>query len=350
MVRQACPPRLSRSWPGGRWPWWGPDLQTLRDTLRPQHLPEDGAATLRFPLDPVAGAPGAAPLHQPQALVGLSVPPTPATPTPPALVVLLHGLGGSSEAGGVRRLGQVLAGAGFGVLRLNLRGAGPGRSLAAGTYAAACNRDLLPVLHQIAGLAAPAPLLGVGLSLGGTVLLNAALAEPGLLAGLVCVSSPLDLAACSDQIGRPRNRLYQHWLLRRLIALTLGDPFGLDPAEQARLQGPGAPGSIRAFDAAITAPRWGYPSVEAYYRDASPLQRLLAGAPLPPTLLVHSLDDPWVPATATQQLAAAAPAATPAEVVLTAGGGHNGFHGRGDGPSATWADQLTLGWLQQLLS
>ena len=150
-------------------------------------------------------------------------------------------LGGSSEAGGVRRLGQVLAGAGFGVLRLNLRGAGPGRSLAAGTYAAACNRDLLPVLHQIAGLAAPAPLLGVGLSLGGTVLLNAALAEPGLLAGLVCVSSPLDLAACSDQIGRPRNRLYQRWLLRRLIALTLGDPFGFDPAEQARLQGPGAP-------------------------------------------------------------------------------------------------------------
>ncbi|QNI70004.1 alpha/beta fold hydrolase [Cyanobium sp. NS01] len=350
MLREVGPPWLGSPWPGPRWPWWGPDLQTLRDTLWPLRLPEEGAATVRFPLDPIPSAPGAAPLQQPQALVGLSVAPAPATATPPALVVLLHGLGGSSEARGVRRLGQTLAGAGFGVLRLNLRGAGPGRPLAAGTYAAACNRDLLPVLHQIAALAAPAPLLGVGLSLGGTVLLNAALAEPGLLAGLVCVSSPLDLAACSDQIGRPRNRLYQRWLLRRLIALTQDDPFGLDPAEQARLQGPGAPGSIRAFDAAITAPRWGYPSVEAYYRDASPLQRLLAGAPLPPTLLVHALDDPWVPATATQQLAAAAPAALCADVVLTAGGGHNGFHARGDGPSATWADQLTLRWLQRQLS
>ena len=122
-----------------------------------------------------------------------------------AWVVLLHGLGGSSSRGGVRRLGQLLQHAGFGVLRLNLRGAGPGRALARGIYAASCNRDLLPVLQQAKVLVAPAPLLGAGLSLGGTVLLNAALEQPDLLTALVCVSTPLDLAESSAQIERPRS-------------------------------------------------------------------------------------------------------------------------------------------------
>lgn len=327
------------SWPGSRWPWWGPDLQTLRDTLRPTPLPADGATALHFPL---SASPGA------EALLGLHLPANPAVDAKPAWVVVLHGLGGSSEALGVRRLGLALARAGFGVLRLNLRGAGLGRPWAAGTYAATCNRDVVPVLRQIKALAAPAPLLAVGLSLGGTVLLNAALAEPDLLAALVCVSSPLDLAASSAQIDRLRNRLYQRWLLRRLIRLTLADPFGLEAGQRQQLQGAAAPRSIHAFDAAITAPRWSYASAEAYYRDASTLPRLLAGTPLPPTLLVHALDDPWVPVTATQRLAKAVGPGGP-EVVLTPGGGHNGFHGRGDGPLATWADQLSVGWLRRLL-
>ncbi|MFQ6540222.1 hypothetical protein, partial [Aphanothece stagnina] len=236
---------------------------------------------------------------------------------------------------------------------LNLRGAGPGRGLARGTYAAACNSDLLPVLHQAAALAAPAPLLAVGLSLGGTVLLNAALAEPALLAGLVCVSSPLDLAASSAQIERPRNGLYHRWLLRALRAQTLADPYGLEPLERDRLRGGGAVRSVRAFDAAITAPRWGFADAAAYYRQASPLPQLLAGQPLPPALLVHALDDPWVPASATCRLVEAgqrgASAGADLEVLLTAAGGHNGFHGRGDGPTASWADRLTARWLARLV-
>ncbi|MGB0875305.1 MAG: hypothetical protein ACPGSE_08830 [Synechococcus sp.] len=34
------------------------------------------------------------------------------------------------------------------------------------------------------------------------------------------------------------------------------------------------------------------------------------------------------------------------EVVISRGGGHNGFHGWGDDPLACWGDRLTAAWLQ----
>jgi len=262
------------------------------------------------------------------------------------LVLLLHGLGGSSEREGLRRMGLSLQTAGFAVWRLNLRGAGPGRPLAPGTYCARCDCDLLPVLERARQRAGSLPLFGVGISLGGTMLLNACLASPGVLDGLVCTSSPLDLARCSQQIERPRNRVYQSWLLRRLCAQTLADPFGVSDAERWALQGPDRPRTIRGFDAAITAPRWGYGSVDDYYREASPLPRLLAAsAHLPPRLLLHALDDPWVPASGAQVLAQQALPSW--EVVLTARGGHNGFHGVGDDPLSCWGDQLVASWLKR---
>jgi predicted alpha/beta-fold hydrolase len=262
------------------------------------------------------------------------------------LVLLLHGLGGSSEREGLRRMGLSLQAAGFAVWRLNLRGAGPGRPLAPGTYCARCDCDLLPVLERARQRAGSLPLFGVGISLGGTMLLNACLASPGVLDGLVCSSSPLDLARCSHQIERPRNRVYQSWLLRRLCAQTLADPFGVSDAERRALQGPGRPRTIRGFDAAITAPRWGYGSVDDYYREASPLPRLLAAsAHLPPSLLLHALDDPWVPASGAELLAQHALPSW--EVVLTARGGHNGFHGVGDDPLSCWGDQLVASWLKR---
>ena len=337
-----------------RLPWLNGDLQTLRDTLRPVALP------------PEAGEPITISVGGGDQLLALLDPPLGGA-QPLALVLLMHGLGGSSCRSGLRRMGLTLQHAGFAVLRLNMRGAGPGREQARGTYAASCNSDLLPALARARELAAGRPLLGMGISLGGTKLLNALLTGPGLLDGLVTISSPLDLAACSAQIERPRNRIYKRWLLQRLVAQTLADPFGVSEAERAALAGLGPVGpmnSILAFDAAITAPRWGYGSVEHYYQEASPLLQLQAraadprmssGSPrlalLPPTLVLHAIDDPWVPVAAARQLAELQLPGV--EVLLTAGGGHNGFHARCDrrsnGPG-NWGDRLTARWFERLLA
>ena len=324
-----------------RAPWWGADLQTLRDTLRPEQLPAESAQTLPLAL------PGG------EALLGCLDPPAAgpdgaaAADPPHALVLLLHGLGGSSRSIGLVRLCHGLRQAGFAVLRLNLRGAGAGRSLAQGTYAAHCNRDLIPALLQARRLAAGRPLLGVGLSLGGTVLLNGLLdaASPGLLDGLAVVSSPIDLASSSAAIGLPRNRIYERWLLQRLRQQTLADPAGLQESQRRQLQ---AVRSIRTFDALITAPRWGLDSVEAYYAGASPLGRLQSclaeGQPerrLPPLLLVHALDDPWVPAAPAVALSGRLRPVSPLQTVFSCAGGHNGFHG----PGGSWSDLLVTRWL-----
>lgn len=343
-----------------RFPWLGPDPQTLRNTLRTPKPQGDTGKTLEFDLP--TGDRLLARLD-PQA-VGEH---------PQGLVVVVHGLGGCSDDGSQRRLARALSAQGFAVLRLNLRGAGPGRPLAKGTYAANCSTDLIPVLkkcrqlsHDLAPPGGRLPLSGVGLSLGGTVLLNAVLdgvnREPPLLDGLACISSPLDLLRCADQMEKPRNTLYRTWLVRRLIRQTLADPFGLTDIESRGLRGQQRPTTIRAFDDWITAPRWGFAGVMAYYKDCSPWPRIrqaLVG--LPPLLLVHAKDDPWVPVEPAMTLAADISAlqgiGNPGswlgpwpEVVITNGGGHNGFHAPGDTPEGCWSDRLAALWLRHVLS
>lgn len=317
-----------------RFPWLGPDLQTIRDTVRRPRLPPVGGDAIL--LDVGEG----------DRLLGWLDPPE--RPDPLALVLVLPGLGGAADGVGPRRLSLALRQAGLAVLRLNLRGAGAGRPLARGTYAAQCNSDLLPVLERARTLAQGRPLLAVGLSLGGTMLLNLVLAE-GRLDGLVCLSSPLDLEAAMVQIEQRRNRPYQRWLVRRLCRQTLADPFGVSETERRALTGSRRATTIRHFDALITAPRWQYRSVAHYYAEASPLPKLLRRSPpLPPTLIVHAQDDPWVPVAAATAVAQARLPGV--EVLLPHRGGHNGFHGVGDGPAGCWSDRVTVQWLRQLVA
>lgn len=348
-----------------RFPWLGPDLQTLRDTFRPPPSPRETGPSREFALP-----------DGDRLLARLDAP---ASEAPRGLVVVVHGLGGGSDDGGQRRLAAALIGEGFAVLRLNLRGAGPGRPLARGSYAAACSRDLLPVLRDCRRLSAeladpgpPLPLGAAGISLGGTTLLNALLdsAEdsPPPLDALVTISSPLELAGCSAQFDRPRNRLYQRWMVRRLVQQTLRDPQPLSAREREGLTAADGPRTIRDFDALITAPRWGFADVEAYYQACSPLFRLRrlaqpippGGWPPPRLLLLHAKDDPWVPVHATQTLvdegsacwaeeSAGTEGRPPVDVLITARGGHCGFHGPGDSSRGRWSDHLAARWLRHAL-
>ena len=344
-----------------RFPWLGGDLQTLRDTFVHENLPLDRGEEIKIAVPALSS--GAADKGFLLAYLDL---PEEISKTR-ALVLLLHGLGGSSRRLGLRRMACCFLNAGFGVLRLNLRGADPGRHLAGGSYAAECNSDLKPVLirarqlsellgEKVKSQKGSLPLLGAGISLGGTILLNACLGtnnslqnDKPVLDGLVCTSSPLDLEDCSKSIERLRNRIYQNWLMKRLVRQTLADPFGISDREREALLTIGkkrTAQSIREFDSVITAPRWGYKDVDDYYLKASPLLRLCSDTSrLPPTLFLQALDDPWVPSEGVKKLARSHSFNNDSnlKIMLIKNGGHNGFHGVG----GCWGDNLVQRWFSK---
>jgi uncharacterized protein len=104
-----------------RAPWLGGDLQTLRNIVRPSPPDLPGGERLLLPVS--GGDRLAARLDRPAGTI--------ARP----LIVLVHGLAGSEASGPVVASARHLAGQGWPVLRLNLRGALPSRPTAAGCRA-----------------------------------------------------------------------------------------------------------------------------------------------------------------------------------------------------------------------
>ena len=340
-----------------RIPWIGADLQTLRDTFASDELPDINSSEIRIKVPPLksrktGGGYLVAYLDKPSSSSSIN-----------GLVLLLHGLGGSTRRRGLTRMASTLVQSNFAVLKLNLRGSDPCREFVDGTYAAECNSDLIPVLRRAREISFQLtedyqsskniPVFGAGISLGGTILLNACMCDESLLDGLVCISSPLDLNECSSSIERPRNFIYQKWLLNRLIRQTLEDPFGIEEIERNALvinkkDKKRKINDIRSFDNFITAPRWGYKNVEEYYANASPFFSLIKNEKsLPKTLFIQSKDDPWVPCLAAEKLMEKMKFSNDQKInqfIFTEKGGHNGFHGN----EGCWGDQVVCKWFLYL--
>ena len=98
-----------------RAPWWGSDLQTVRNVLRPPAPLETPAERISLRLSDGSG----------DVLTGLLQ--RPHTERGQALAVLIHGLSGSEESAYMHSSAGALLRRGHPVLRLNLRGAGPSR-------------------------------------------------------------------------------------------------------------------------------------------------------------------------------------------------------------------------------
>jgi predicted alpha/beta-fold hydrolase len=305
-------------------PWLGPDLQTLRNTFVTRHADLSMYASERLVL-PLADASGdrlAATLQHPHVARR-------------PLAVLVHGLSGSEDSAYMLTSAAVLLGAGHPVLRLNLRGAGPSRPLCRWQYHAGRCDDLRDALGGLDPMLIDAGIVLVGYSLGGNMLLKF-LAQHGrcvpILAAAV-VSAPLDLAAASQRMLAKRNRVYQWQLLRSMQAESVGSGARLTAEEQQCVR---AARNILEFDDRFVAPRNGYADAAAYYADNSSA-RFLAAVRVP-TLVVHALDDPWIPPDAYRR---ADWTANPHLIPLLAqSGGHVGFHGRGS--RIPWHDRCVV--------
>ena len=321
---------------GETWPFAGGDLQTLRSVLRPPKITLGVGQKILFPAGD--GDQLVSFLHRPDHPTDPEPTDDPEAPVTEALVILLHGLTGSSDSWHIRALSRHFLDSGLAVLRVNMRGAGISRPLCQSSYSARSGADLALIIRAMQAHSV-GPIFITGVSLGGTVALNMALDEPDLasqLAGLISLSSPLDMQAASAAFHQPRNWLYMRYILAGLqrLARTSPDPARL-PVD------PNSMRSVREFDDFLTAPMHGFADAAAYYQRASVADQL--GALACPALILQADNDPWVP----QDAARAARLAEQTSLIITRGGGHVGF---ADGQPQPWFVRCAGSWITQLLA
>lgn len=274
-------------------------------------------------------------------------------------IIAVHGLNGCMDAAHILWLIRPVLDAGFSLLRVNMRGAGPGRPLARGTYNAGAGADLIPFVDAASALDPGVPLFMMAHSLGGTAALNMILDFDDAarrLAGLVTIGTPLDMVATAARFHAPRNRPYVRYMLSGLKQIANAVP-DLDPALHRAAM---AAKSVRDFDDLVTARLAGYANSAAYYAGTSVHHRL-QDAPIP-VLLLQGSNDPWVPSQpaldqprpasppeqtdlqadlqADPQAGVQAGIQAGVQVVVTRGGGHVGFHDR----QLNWHIRATIAW------
>ncbi len=239
-------------------------------------------------------------------------------------VVLFHGLEGSSRSHYARRLMHAVSRRGWHGVVVHFRGCSGEANRLARAYHSGDSPEVDWILRRLGAAGYPA-LFAAGVSLGGNALLKWA-AEFGNgtdapATAIAAISVPLDLAAANDALSAGFNLIYARHFLRTLIPAArekhrrFPGRFDLRRALAAR--------TLRDFDNAVTAPLHGFAGADDYYARSS--AGPLLGAIRLPTLLLHALNDPFLPAGALPRAEHLPPAVT---LELPAQGGHVGFvHG-----------------------
>ncbi len=262
------------------------------------------------------------------------------------LVVILHGLEGSSRASYVRGLAAEAHAHGLSSLAVSFRGCSGEINRLARFYHSGDTGDLSHVLERLEAERPGRPLLLAGFSLGGNVVAKL-LGErgeelPRAVRAAAVVSAPFDLAGCARALDAPGGwpRLYRELFLRSLRAKAIAKarrfPDRIDASAAARAR------TFAEFDGWVTAPLHGFASAEDYWARSS------SGPLLPrvarPLLAIASADDPFVPAGTLPVAAAAANPQVTLEV--TAGGGHLAFVSGSPWRPWRWAERRAVEFLR----
>lgn len=243
------------------------------------------------------------------------------------LVVLFHGLEGGSSSHYARALFAALAQRRMRGVVPHFRGCGGEPNRTPRAYHSGDYTEVGAMLARLRErVPADTPLFAVGVSLGGSALLNwlgrTGRAARGVATAAAAVSAPLDLVAAGRSIDRGVNRIYARHFLATLKPKSLGIatrfPGVLDARRIRRVR------TMWEFDEVVTAPLHGFAGADDYWMRASSKPWLRAIDV--PTLVLNARNDPFIPASS---LPSAAEVSEWVTLEQPAGGGHAGFaHGR----------------------
>jgi predicted alpha/beta-fold hydrolase len=153
---------------------------------------------------------------------------------------------------------------------------------------------------------------------------------------IVALSPPIDFARCAALLAQPRNRLYERYYVRHLVAQV---------RQRERLVPNGPPVrfpsrmTMRLFDDMFTAPTWGFDGALDYYRRASalPLIDRISVA----SLILTARDDPFIDVMPFEEL----PRSPFVDLRILDHGGHVGFIGRDGNGGFRWAERQVTEWV-----
>jgi predicted alpha/beta-fold hydrolase len=211
------------------------------------------------------------------------------------LVLLIHGLEGSSESKYILAAVLELNKAGYDTVSFNLRGCSGEDNLLLPTYHSGKTEDLDFIINYLIENYSYDKIMVVGYSLGGNMTLKyfgeyVKTISDKVSCG-VAISVPVDLASSSRIMATSKNKIYMYKFLRSLRKKILiknqkYPDFKLDIKKLLKSK------TFKEFDGLYTAPVSGFSGPEDYWEKASskPYLTLIKK----PVLLITSSDDPFL--------------------------------------------------------
>ncbi len=256
------------------------------------------------------------------------------------VVVISHGLEGSTRRAYVRGMARAANAEGWDALAWNYRGCGEEINRRLRFYHSGETEDLDEVIRHARSVGRYRRIALVGFSLGGNITLKY-LGErgsslPGDVSGAVAFSVPCDLTSSSLLLESPARTVYRHWFLsslKRKIRLKARVMPGALETE-----GLGRIGTLREFDDRYTAPIHGFADADEYYYENSSIRFVDRIAV--PTLIVSAVNDPFLPSECYP--IDAARRSDHLHLEMPALGGHVGF----GGGSSYWSERRAIEFLR----
>jgi len=269
------------------------------------------------------------------------------------IVLMLHGLAGSSDSNYVKGLQLLAKQRGWRSVAVNFRGCGDFPNHRARSYHSGETTDIRFAFETIQQRFPKAKFAAVGYSLGGNVLLKW-LGETQIQAfeATAAASVPLLLDACATHMDLGFSKVYRNYLIEKL-KLNLQQKLHhlesigrSDDVNYLKTLTHDLPErmSFWELDERITAPLHGFKSAKEYYTKSSSRQ-FLKNIQVP-TLLLQAANDPFMP---TEVIPKDDELSETITLEVSRSGGHVGFVSNKGFKPVYWVEQRIVGFLEKHL-
>ena len=259
-------------------------------------------------------------------------------------VVIVHGLEGSSSSRYLLGNTARALAAGFNVVRMNMRTCGGTDEGSPTIYHSGRSEDVAAVVARLIEIEQVGSIALIGYSMGANLVLKyageIAGQPPPQLKAVVGISPLMDLTVSSAALHEPQNRIYSGTFCVRCLRASAARPLcfqpSIRPTTSKKIR------SMRLFDEHIVARYGGFAGADDYYYSVASSQP--AGRFRVPTLILHSLDDPFIRMLpSTRSALIENPSVT---YVETERGGHCAFLAPAKNDDGRWAETTLLEYLR----